>query len=59
MVAQTSTSRISNAEVQRLYGLQKELAGSAPTAITDNTTTTITIVHTTSTGATTIDASST
>lgn len=46
-------------QVQRLYNLHKELSVAAPVDITTNATTTITIVHTTETGAVTIDSSST
>ena len=59
MVAQTATERMSAALVQNLWNLQKELAGSAPDSIQSNTTSTITIVHTTSTGGITIDVSET
>jgi hypothetical protein len=59
MVAQTATRRMSRTQVQRLSNLQRELAGSAPVAISTDTTTTITIVFTTSTGAITIDRSTT
>lgn len=59
MVAQTATERLSAATVQNLWNLQKELAGSAPDSIQSNTTSTITIEHTTSTGAITIDVSET
>jgi hypothetical protein len=59
MVAQTVTTRMGKTAVQNLYNLQKEIAGSAPTDMLDNTTTTLTIVFTTSTGAITLDASST
>lgn len=50
---------MSAALVQNLWNLQKELAGSAPDSIQSNTTSTITIVHTTSTGGITIDVSET
>ena len=59
MVAQTVTSRVSPALVMRLANLQREIAGSANIDITDNTTSTVTLVHTTSTGAITVDYSST
>ena len=59
MAAQTVTNRISATKVARLANLQREIAGSAPVKITDNTTTTVTIVHTTATGAITIDYAAT
>ncbi len=59
MVAQTVTRRMSPATVTRLANLQREFAGSAPVDITANATTTVTIVHTASSGAITIDYAST
>jgi len=59
MVAQTVTSRVSPALVMRLANLQREIAGSANIDITDNTTSTVTLVHTAATGAITVDYSST
>lgn len=59
MVAQTVTNRMSRTQIQRLANLQKVTAGSAQVDIADNTTTTITLVFTTSTGAITVDYAST
>jgi hypothetical protein len=55
MAAQTATNRMSEPQIQRLSNLKQELEGLAPSDITGDTTTTITIVHTTATGAITID----
>jgi hypothetical protein len=57
MAAQASQTRISTSFIQRLYNLHSELSGSAPTALTANTTTTITIVHTASGDTSTINSS--
>ena len=59
MTAQTVTNRMSPAQIQRLTNLQLLTAGEAGANIVDNTTTTITLVHTTSTGAITIDYAAT
>lgn len=50
---------MSRTQIQRLANLQKVTAGSAQVDIADNTTTTITLVFTTSTGAITVDYAST
>lgn len=58
MAAQTITSRQGPALIGRLANLQREIAGSAPVDISNNTTTTITLVHTTATGGITVDYAS-
>lgn len=55
MAAQTATTRITKTKIQQLANLHGELAGSSNGSIADNTTTTITLVYTTATGAITIN----
>lgn len=59
MAAQTATRRITKTKIQQFASLQRELAGTANSSIDSNTTTTITFVYTTATGAITIDYAAT
>lgn len=59
MAAQTVTKRLGKSTIQKLSNLQHEIRSAAPTSIDANTTTTLTLVYTTSTGAITLDESTT
>lgn len=59
MSAQTVTNRMSAAQIQRLVNLKLEVEAAAGENIADNTTSTLTLVHTAATGAITLDYSST
>jgi len=59
MAAQTVTRNLGASTVAWLANLQREIAGSAPVDIAGNATTTVTIVHTTATGAITVDYAAT
>ena len=60
-MTETCTNRVSKHLISRLANLERELSGNSATNINilANTTTTITLVYTTSTGAITVQYAST